>query len=524
MRPDQVDHEGFGFRPVPLGVRRAGRAAYERLRRATGEPPVPPSFKDRLATVDTRLFESVADHHWPYGDRVLPRLSRSANHGLLWGAVAAGLVLTRSRRARRGAVRGMASLAVASATINTLGKRSVRRARPVLDAVPVVRRLKRQPITTSFPSGHAASAAAFAAGVALESRGWGAVVAPIAFSVAFSRVYTGVHYPADVLAGAALGVGAAFAVRGLVPTRDQLPSPGRPLVDTPALPGGRGLVMVVNAGAGTPDRVRALREALPLMEVVETTGPDLARELEAAAQRAVALGACGGDGTVNTAAATALRHGLPLAVLPGGTLNHFTYDLGVEDPQDLVRAVERGEAVAVDVGRFRSGPEGTSGIFLNTFSLGVYPELVHERERWSGRIGGRLADVVAAVHVRRRSRPLRAVVDGRRRALWLLFAGNCTYGRMGLTAGRRVDLADGLLDVRAVHGGRWPGVRLLGAALAGPLSRSPFHAAVRRLRVRVEGIAPGTRLAFDGEIGPCGPVLRVDKLHEALTVYRPLTL
>ncbi|MBR7677830.1 phosphatase PAP2 family protein, partial [Streptomyces daliensis] len=44
-----------------------------------------------------------------------------------------------------------------------------------------------------------------ATGVALESRRWGAVVAPVAASVAFSRVYTGVHYPSDVLAGAALG-------------------------------------------------------------------------------------------------------------------------------------------------------------------------------------------------------------------------------------------------------------------------------------------------------------------------------
>ncbi|MYX43200.1 phosphatase PAP2 family protein, partial [Streptomyces sp. SID89] len=113
----------------------------------------------------------------------------------------------------------LASLTLASLTINTIGKRSVRRARPALDQVPIVRRLGRQPITTSFPSGHAASAAAFAAGVALESPAWGAAVAPVAASVALSRVYTGVHFPSDVLAGAALGAGAAFAVRALVPTR-----------------------------------------------------------------------------------------------------------------------------------------------------------------------------------------------------------------------------------------------------------------------------------------------------------------
>ncbi|WP_037664717.1 phosphatase PAP2 family protein, partial [Streptomyces aurantiacus] len=100
--------------------------------------------------------------------------------------------------------------------------------RPGLETVPLVRRLKRQPVTTSFPSGHSASAAAFAAGVALESPRLGAAVAPLAGAVALSRVYTGVHFPSDVLAGAALGAGAALAVRGLVPTRSQLPPPGRP--------------------------------------------------------------------------------------------------------------------------------------------------------------------------------------------------------------------------------------------------------------------------------------------------------
>ncbi|WP_369657925.1 phosphatase PAP2 family protein [Streptomyces sp. RPA4-2] len=88
---------------------------------------------------------------------------------------------------------------------------------PSLAPVPRALKLKRQPITTSFPSGHSASAAAFATGVALESRGWGAAVAPLATAVALSRVYTGAHFPSDVLAGAALGAAAAYAVRGMLP-------------------------------------------------------------------------------------------------------------------------------------------------------------------------------------------------------------------------------------------------------------------------------------------------------------------
>ncbi|MCF3134134.1 bifunctional phosphatase PAP2/diacylglycerol kinase family protein [Streptomyces olivochromogenes] len=487
----------------------------------TAPKPGRHALRDWLLSLDSRLFEVAAERNWPGAEPVLPRLSRSANHGVLWFATAAAMAAVRTPRARRAAARGIASLSLASLTINTVGKRSVRRPRPVLDPVPAVRHLKRQPITTSFPSGHAASAAAFATGVALESPAWGAVVAPLAFSVAMSRVYTGVHFPSDVLAGAALGAGAAFAVRGLVPTRAQVTPPARPRAVAPALPDGEGLVFVTNRAAGTADRVRALRAALPGAEIVEAEPADIRAELDKAATRARVLGVCGGDGTVNAAAAAALRRGLPLAVLPGGTLNHFAYDLGVEDVRSLAGAVRRGEAVRVDVGRFAC--DGRDGIFLNTLSLGVYPELVRERDRWSHRIGGWPAEVRAAVRVLRRGEhPLELELGGRRHPLWLLFVGNCTYHRLGLASGRRLDLADGRLDVRVVHGGKGPALRLLAAAVAGPLTRSPAHAAVRVGRLRLAGVEPGTPLAYDGEVIEVSGEVTVEKLPEALTVYRPL--
>ncbi|MDX2938904.1 bifunctional phosphatase PAP2/diacylglycerol kinase family protein [Streptomyces ipomoeae] len=489
----------------------------------TIRPPGHHILRDRFLAADTRLFDAVATRHWPGAHPLLPKLSRAANHGVLWFATAAAIAATRSPRARRAAARGVASLALASATINTLGKRSVRRPRPVLDNVPLMRRLKRQPITTSFPSGHSASAAAFATGVALESRGWGAAVAPLAAAVALSRVYTGAHFPSDVVVGAALGVGAAYAVRGLVPTRDQLPPPGRPRVDAPALPDGDGLVVVANRAAATADRVRALRDMLPGTETVECEPEDVKAELEKAATHARVLGVCGGDGTVNAAAEVALRHNLPLAVLPGGSYNHFAYDLGVEDARDLSRALRRGEAVRVDLGHFAAGD--TEGHFLNTCSLGVYPELVRERERWERRIGSWPAGVLATLRVLRSDRhPLHTVVQGRPHPLWLLFAGNGTHHRLGLSPAHRHDLADGLLDVRVVHGGRRPGLRLLAAAVAGPLTRSPAHAALHVQQLKVEGIAPGTPLAYDGEVTQVGGDLTLRKIPEALTVYRPQPL
>ncbi|MGQ4511457.1 phosphatase PAP2 family protein [Streptomyces sp. DW26H14] len=479
-----------------------------------------------LTDLDQRVFRFAASRHWPGAEPVLPRLSGAANHGLLWCGAAAGIaVLGRGARSRRAAARGLASLALASTAVNTVIKHAARRERPVVDIVPVIRRLKRQPVTTSFPSGHAASAAAFAAGVALESTGWGAVVAPVAASVAFSRVYTGVHYPSDVLAGAALGVGAALAVRGIVPTRSQMPSPGRPFAEAPRLPGGEGVVVVVNRASGSSELATLVADALPGADVVRCAPGELAATLDEAAGRCRALGVVGGDGTVNRAAAVAVRHRVPLAVFPGGTLNHFAYDLGIESVHDTCRALAEGEAVRVDLGRFTPGPDGAPhGYFLNTFSLGVYPDLVRVRERWAPRIGGWPAGVLAALRTLHRGRRLEAEFDGRRRSLWLLFAGNNIYQRMGPTPGHRHDLADGLLDVRIVHGGRLPGLRLLAAALAGPLSRSPVHAAERMRRVRIGSLAHGTSLAYDGEVRLAPPELVLDKAVEALTVYRPQVL
>ncbi|MBY8877881.1 phosphatase PAP2 family protein [Actinacidiphila acidipaludis] len=497
---------------------------------------------------DRALFTEVAGRHWPGAEPVLPRLSRAANHGRLWIAAAGTMAAVGGREGRRAAARGLGSLALASLTVNTVGKGAVRRSRPLLDAVPMIRRLQRQPVSSSFPSGHSASAAAFVAGVSAESPAWATLLAPVAASVAFSRVYTGVHYPSDVLVGCALGVGAALVVRGMRPPVRR-PESGRP-AHVPALPEGRGLHVVVNTASGPPplltpaaDRIRA---ALPGATVMECTeDDDLVKLLEAAALNAEsdggALGVCGGDGTVAGAAQIALDHDLPLAVFPGGTRNHFALDLGLETVEATAAAVQAGDAARVDVARRTD--RGGNAPFLNTFSIGSYPDLVRVRERWSRRVGSWPASVLAAVHVLRTCEPVRVEINGRPRSVWLLFAGNCRYSSWGLAPVRRRDLTDGLLDVRIVDGGRFARTRLVGAALTGVLTSSPIYteATVRRLRIRVPdaeadgargaddsrtggggGTAAGrgVRLACDGEVALAPPELVLDKVPGGLRVYR----
>ena len=148
-------------------------------------------------------------------DRALLGLSTSANNGLLWYAVAAGLALT-GRTGRRAAVRGLLSLAGSSAVANLVAKPIFGGHRPVAADVPVARQLKVFPQSASFPSGHTASAAAFASGVAIESPALAVAVVPIAAAVGYSRLHVGAHWLSDVVGGALIGVGVAAVGRILV--------------------------------------------------------------------------------------------------------------------------------------------------------------------------------------------------------------------------------------------------------------------------------------------------------------------
>jgi membrane-associated phospholipid phosphatase len=171
----------------------------------------------RVARLDRAASAAIASRNFPgVLDRSLPLLTRAADRSVLWVGVSAALLATGHHCARRAALRGLGSLAVTSLLANHLAKTLISRERPVLDLVPLARSARRIPSSSSFPSGHAASAAAFAVGAALEWRPLAVPLGAAAAAVAFSRIYTGVHYPSDVLAGAAIGATIAAAGRTVI--------------------------------------------------------------------------------------------------------------------------------------------------------------------------------------------------------------------------------------------------------------------------------------------------------------------
>ena len=100
------------------------------------------------------------------------------------------------------------------------------RPRP-FEAIPAVQVIDARPATPSFPSGHAAMAMAGAIAGArmLPPAGW--VLWPLAAVVAISRVYVGVHWPTDAVAGALVGFACAwFVLGGQKPQKRQSPGNG----------------------------------------------------------------------------------------------------------------------------------------------------------------------------------------------------------------------------------------------------------------------------------------------------------
>ncbi len=170
-----------------------------------GDTPGPVGRRAQLEALDLAIYQAIAATHTPDLDRDFERLSRAADHSKLWIASAALLALTAGRSGRRAAANGLAAVAVTSGVVNLIAKPLGGRRRPdrAAYAVPVARHVP-MPGSTSFPSGHSASAFAFASGVTDVLP----VAVPLQLSaalVAYSRVHTGVHYPADVIAGALIG-------------------------------------------------------------------------------------------------------------------------------------------------------------------------------------------------------------------------------------------------------------------------------------------------------------------------------
>nr|WP_284744974.1 bifunctional phosphatase PAP2/diacylglycerol kinase family protein [Amycolatopsis sp. RTGN1] len=483
----------------------------------------------RVGRTDRALMRRSAALPATKADDALMALSRSANKSRLWWGVAA-LLAAQKGPTRRAALRGVVAIAGASAVANLIGKPLFPRRRPAEEEVPMHRRLRKRPTSSSFPSGHSASAAAFVTAVAMESPRAGLAVAPLALAVAYSRVHTGVHWPSDVGVGLSIGVGVGLATRHWWPLHDDVPARTAHDADAPEMVDGDDMLVLVNPKSGIDgqDPTEDARHAWPKAEILHPDpGQDLIAQLESeidARGTIRALGVAGGDGTVAAVAAVAAERDLPLALIPAGTLNHFARDVGVSSMPDADAATEIGNAVGIDLGEveIKEGDGGTAHRwFVNTASLGGYPEMVRLREKLQEKHPKWPSAAIALTRSLRHAKPLTVRLNGKLTQVWLLFVGNGTYAPKGFAPSRRPALDTGLLDVRYLRADLpYSRARFLLAMVTRSLAASHVYQELDVAELDVELLDGHRRVATDGEVGPLGNRFRFRSRPSALTIYR----
>jgi len=259
----------------------------------------------------------------------------------------------------------------------------------------------------------------------------------------------------------------------------------------------------LNARCGNAEAAReALSSAGFDLDVVEPES--LVEHFREAVRRGVGrMVVAGGDGTIAAAAAAVAGSKTELAVLPGGTLNHFAKDNGI--PTDLGdAAVVAGGANVSDVDLGYLGDR----VFLNTSSIGLYVKFVRVRERLEKRLGYRLASLLAALRIFSdlRMMAVKLETDGRETIYRtpLVFIGVGERELKLPTLGSRVAGGRRGLHVMVVRG-RKP-ARLFALALAAvargtkQLSRTPQFDNFIVDRCTIDLSTPSAMVALDGEL------------------------
>jgi diacylglycerol kinase family enzyme len=281
---------------------------------------------------------------------------------------------------------------------------------------------------------------------------------------------------------------------------------------------------IVNVASGTAGEARealSLSGAFDVHEVQPSEIASTVKKLVTGGARRLLV--AGGDGTISTAAAQLMETPAELAVLPGGTLNHFARDLGISTVAAKAVALASGEACrGVDVGMVNGR------IFLNTSSVGVYVRYVRVREELEKSLGYRLASALAALRIlfTLRLMAVELEVEGHRRIFRtpLVFIGVGERELQVPLLGQRIRGGKRGLHVMVVQGRSR--ARLFAMALnavargVDSVAHTPQFESfiVDRFRIDMNGM--GT-VAVDGEVVTLDPPLEYELRRDALRVVCP---
>jgi len=269
--------------------------------------------------------------------------------------------------------------------------------------------------------------------------------------------------------------------------------------------------VIVNAGSGSVEQEETKQNLIDLFAennvqanvYLAKNGDEIVELAKKAAKgKAEIIVAGGGDGTVSAIASEIIKTGKTFGILPLGTLNNFSKDLQIpQNIEEAVRVIAENHTKEIDVG------EVNGRIFVNNSSIGLYPQIVKNRERQQERLGyGKWrAAFWAALKILRRSPFLQVklkTANGERFVKTpFVFVGNNEYKMDFFNIGRRECLDDGKLSVYFLHkSGRRGLFMLVLRTVFGRLRQAEDFEEINIEEIKIETRKKQMLVAFDGEV------------------------
>ena len=268
-------------------------------------------------------------------------------------------------------------------------------------------------------------------------------------------------------------------------------------------------VLVYNPKSGSALSLRDLKKTFANADIELVTTLPIAkvstRTLAPFIKKHLVIAVYGGDGTISSVASLLLDTKAILLPLPGGTLNHFTKDLGV--PQSLNEALARAKRVSpknIDVATVNGQ------VFLNNSSLGLYPASLQVRDRFEDRFGKWPSAAIGMVRALVQFHHYHVTINGKEMTTPFIFVGNNTYkiGLFGVAS--RPSLQRGKLFVATVR-----------ATKRSQLLKIFWYALLHKLRAEKSFDTYST--SHDVVIQTSRKHLHVSRDGELMTLESPLT-
>lgn len=204
----------------------------------------------------------------------------------------------------------------------------------------------------------------------------------------------------------------------------------------------------------------------------------------------------GGDGTISAVAGLVAKTNATLIPLPGGTLNHFTKDLGIE--QNLEKAIEQlttAKPRTVDIGRINDI------YFINNSSIGLYPSSLHTRKRLEDYLGKWPAAIIGGLRALIRHRTYEISINDQLIKSPFIFAGNNDYKLDSFGLEGRAQLDEGILSIYIVKSqSRWSLLKIFAHAVIGRLNSLDDFASFKTESFTITSKHTHLSVSHDGEV------------------------